>query len=338
MDVLMLGGTGNISAEVVDLLVKRSHRVTIVTRGSGPIPPGCAHIRADVRDRDGYGRALKDYRGDVAINFLGLTPGHCENDYAVLKGKISQYVFISSTVVYEKPHTTLPLTEDMKQGNRFSTYARDKIACEAYLGEVQGPDFPVTIVRPSHTFGPTWIPSPLNGADYTLATRILAGKPIVLHDTGQSLWTLTAASDFAAGLAGLLGNQKAFGEAFHITSDQALTWNVICFEIGLALGRQPEIVHIPTEFLVDIFPIASDKLRGDKAEHGVFDNAKIKRFVPDFECQKSFRAAIRQSVEWCNADPSRKKPDPEQDTLVESWIAAWRGSGEAGWQDTAESR
>ena len=330
MNVLVLGGTGNISADVADVLVKRNHRVTLVTRGSRPIPPGCAHIRADVRDRRAYAHALKDYKGDVAINFLGLTPDHCGNDYAVLKGKISQYVFISSTVVYGKPHRTLPLTEDMKQGNPFSTYAQNKIACEAYLGDVQGPDFPVTVVRPSHTFGRTWIPSPLNGADYTVAARILAGRPIVVHDNGQSLWTLTAASDFAAGLAGLLGNEKSFGEAFHITSDQVLTWNAIYFEIGLALGRQPEIVHIPTDFLVELFPLAKDKLRGDKAEHGVFDNTKIKRFVPDFECKKSFRTAIRQSVAWYNADPSRKKPDPEQDRLIESWIAAWRRSGKSG--------
>ncbi len=327
MDILIIGGTGNISADVTDMLVKRGHHVTLVNRGNVRVAADCAHIQVDVRDRQAYAHALKDYRGDVAVNFLGLTPEHCENDYAALKGKIAQYVFISSTVVYGKPHRTLPLTEDMEQGNPFSTYAQDKIACEAYLSHINGPKFPVTIVRPSHTFGRTWIPSPLNGADYTVAARILAGKPIVLHDGGQSLWTLTAASDFAAGLAGLLGNEQAFGQAFHITSDQVLTWNAICFEIGLALGRQPEIVHIPTDFLAEVFPLARDKLQGDKAEHGVFDNSKIKRYAADFECRKSFRTAIRESVAWYDEDASRKKTDPEQDQLIDSWITAWKSRG-----------
>lgn len=324
MDILILGGTGNISSEAASLLIAQGNRVTLVTRGSNPIPSGCSHIQTDLYDKQAYARGLADYKGDVAITFLGFTPDHCEADHAVLMGKVSQYIFISSTVVYQKPHKVLPLTEEMDQGNPFSQYAQNKIACEAYLRQVHGRDFPVTIVRPSHTFGRTWIPSPLNGSDYTVSARILGGKPIVLHDKGQSLWTLTAASDFASGLAGLVGNENAFGQAVHITSDQVLTWNAIYYELGLALGRQPETVHIPTDFLVRIFPPADAKLKGDKAEHGVFDNSKIKRLVPEFECTKSFRAAIRESVGWYNENPSRRKVDPENDRLIDSWIAAWR--------------
>jgi nucleoside-diphosphate-sugar epimerase len=323
MDICLIGGTGNISSQCAMELAARGNRVTVVTRGNKPAPAECDHLQAD-RDDPGALRGVLEDRGfDVVINFLGFTREQCRIDYEIFRGRVGQYVFISSATVYHKPHEQLPVTEDTPLGNPFSQYAQNKILCEEYLQQVAGEGFPLTIVRPSHTFGKTWIPSPLNGSDYTVAARIRAGRPILVHEDGRTLWTLTAVSDFAAGLAGLIGNPKAIGEAFHITSDQVLTWNSIYLEIGRALGEKPRIVHIPARFLAGVYPVAGEKLLGDKAEHGVFDNTKIKTLVPDFECRKSFRTAIRESVAWYDEDERRKKINAEQDMLIDNLIDAW---------------
>lgn len=324
MNILVFGGTGNISTDVAAALLNAGHVVTVVTSGNRPVPPQYQCLTADRHDRESLIHAIDGASFDVAIDFLCFNEADSETAYETLRGRVGQYILISSATVYRKPHTTLPLTEDMPRGNPFSEYARCKIACEDYFRARHGDDFPVTVVRPSHTFGKTWIPSPLNGSDWTVAARILAGKPIILHDQGQSLWALTAASDFAAALTALAGNPAAFGEAFHITTDQFLTWNGICFEVGLALGRQAEIVHVPTDFLEACAPVAREKLRGDKMEHGVFDNSKIKGIAPEWECRKSFRAAIREAVAWYREDDSRQVVNQEQDLLIDEIIGKWR--------------
>ncbi len=312
------------SAETVAALQARGDEVTVLTRGKTAIPRGVRHRRVDRQDSKACREALASFRGDAVINFLGFSHADCELDFDALRGRIAQYVFISSATVYEKPHKHLPLTEETPLGNPFSAYAQGKIASEKFLGNVHGPDFPVTIVRPSHTFGRQWIPSPLSGSDYTVAARISAGKPIIVHDNGRSLWTLTAAADFAAGLVGLVGHPKAAGETFHITSDQVLTWNCIYFEIGLALGRAPHMVHIPSHFLADQWPEARAKLLGDKSEPGVFDNTKIKCFLPEFECRHTFRSAIRESVAWFQEDAARMSVNPQQDRLIDDLLRAWQ--------------
>jgi nucleoside-diphosphate-sugar epimerase len=326
MKILIVGGTGNISSETARALLEKGHDVTLLTRGTTAVEPPFGHLRADRYDPLAYGAALKNFKADCVVNFLGFTPVECRLDHELFRGKIGQYIFISSATVYRKPHTRLPITEDSPLGNPYSEYAQNKLECEEFLRSVQGPDFPVTVVRPSHTFGRAWIPSPLAGSDYTVAARILTGRPIIVHDSGQSLWTLTACSDFARGLAALAGNAAALGETFHITSDQPLTWNCIYQEIGLALGRQAAIEYIPSPFLAEVYPAARAKLLGDKAEHGVFDNRKIKSFAPEFECVKTFRTAIRESVAWYDEDPIRKKVNPEQDRLQDDLIARWRAT------------
>ncbi len=328
MNVLLIGGTGNLSSETLGALQARGDTVTVLTRGRTALPAGARHVRADRNDPAAFRKTLATFSGDAVINFLGFKETDCQVDYAALRGRIGQYVFISSATVYEKPHRRLPLTEDTPLGNPFSDYARDKIACETFLRNVHAPDFPVTIVRPSHTFGRQWIPSPLNGSDYTVAARIAAGKPVIVHDDGRSLWTLTAASDFAAGLAGLVGHPKAEGETFHITTDQVLTWDCIYFELGLALGRAPRIEHIPSAFLAEQWPEARAKLQGDKCEPGVFDNTKIKCFLPQFECRTSFRQAIRESVAWFQADSARMAIDIDQERRIDDLIRAWRQHGQ----------
>jgi len=329
MKVLFLGGTGNISTACAALLHQRGHDVTVLTRGVTPAPPEYAAITADRHDRDALRQALCDVEADVVINFLGYAVPDVETDYELLAGRIRQYIFISTTVVYAKPHANLPLTEESPKGNEFSQYGRDKQACEEWLlARLAEDGFPVTIVRPSHTYSCSWFPNPVASAGYTFAARLEQGKPVFVHDDGQGLWTLTASDDFAVGLAGLVGLEEAVGEAYQITGDAPLTWNQIYAETARALGvSNLEVVPIPTDFICEVCPDMVAKLKGDKAEPGVFDNAKIKRAVPDFECRKSFRQGVAEAAAWFRADPARKTVDAATDAVFDQLIEKWRRNG-----------
>jgi nucleoside-diphosphate-sugar epimerase len=322
--ILIIGGTGNISSEVTPLLLAAGHEVTVLNTGKRPIPQGCKSVKADRFNLREFKAAVDDIDVDAVIDFMAFTPEHCRADCAAFRGKVSQFIFVSSATVYQKPHVKIPITEDTPRGNPFWPYAQDKIACEEYLESVHGNDFPVTIVRPSHTFGSTWIPSPINGCGFTVAARILGGRPFIIHDKGESLWTLTASSDFAKGFVGLVGNKDAIGEAFHITSDEALSWNDIYKELGNALGvKDIYPVHIPAEFIARVYPDARGKLMGDKRENGVFDNSKIKKFVPNFKCEKNFATSIKESVTWFMESPERQAIDEDEDKLIGLIISAW---------------
>ena len=326
MDILFIGGTGNISAACAQLLRQRGHRVALLTRGQTPVPPGYEAITADRTNPDAMAAALGTRCFDAVVNFIGFDVPDVRLDVELFQGRTRQYVFISTTVVYSKPPARLPVVETDPLGNEFSAYGRKKQACEDYLLERCRRDgFPLTIVRPSHTYSCHWIPNPVTSVGYTVAARLERGLPVFVHDDGQGLWTLTASADFALGLGGLLGQPAALGEAFQITSDEVLTWNQILAEIALALGvARPSPVCIPTAFIGQVEPIMHDKLMGDKAHPGVFDCAKIKRLVPDFECRTSFRAGIRQAVAWFRADASRRAVNPQIDALFDRVIAAWR--------------
>lgn len=325
MRILFIGGTGNISTDCAALLRQRGHQVILVTRGNNPVPAEYTAIKADRNKTDEMRGALKDVGVDVAINFLGYNLQQLETDYAVFKGRLSQYVFISTAMVYAKPHRFVPLTELHPRGNPYSDYAVNKEKCEDWLMERLKKDgFPSTIVRPSHTYCRKWIPNALTSAGYTFAARLEQGKPVLVPDDGENLWTLTASSDFAIGLAGLVGNPKAIGEAFHITSDEALSWNRIYREIADALGvKTANILKIPTDFICERFPEQIGSLRGDKINPGVFDNSKIKKFVPDFKCRKNFRAGIREAVAWFRENPDQKTIDPKADSLFDRITSAW---------------
>jgi nucleoside-diphosphate-sugar epimerase len=187
--------------------------------------------------------------------------------------------------------------------------------------------FPVTIVRPSHTYSNRWVPNPVSSSSFTFAARLERGQPVFVPDAGENPWTLTAAADFAAGLAGLIGKPEALGEAFHITSDEALTWNQIVAETAAALGvPSPRIEKVPTDFICRIAPRLAGTLKGDKTHPGVFDNSKIKRFVPGFACRKPFRVGVRESVAWLRAHPDAQNLDPTVDATCDEVIAAWRAA------------
>jgi nucleoside-diphosphate-sugar epimerase len=325
MTVLFIGGTGNISADCAALLLKRDYEVLVLSRGQNQVPTEYRAIQADRKNPEAMRSALKATKTDVVINFLGYEVSDVESDYVLFNGCIRQYVFISSATVYEKPPQKIPVTEDAPLENRWWDYAQKKIACERWLQQRAKEGFPVTIVRPSHTYSNRWVPNPISSSSYTFASRLEQGKPVFIHDDGETPWTLTAASDFAVGLAGLVGNEKSIGEGFHITGDEVLTWNQIYAEIAEAVGaKSPQIIKIPTDFVCKIAPDLTGNLKGDKAHPGVFDNSKIKRFVPEFQTRKPFRVGVRESVAWLRAHSDQQNLSPKVDQTFDNVIAAWQ--------------
>jgi len=269
--------------------------------------------------------ALGQWKPEAVLNFLGFELADLQADFELFKGNLRQYVFISSATVYAKPPPRLPLTEGPALGNAWWEYAQKKLACERWLLERHAETgFPVTIVRPSHTYSKLWIPNPVSSSSFTFTLRLEQGKGVFVPDEGENPWTLTAASDFAVGLAGLVGNPESIGEAFHITSDEVLTWNQIVVEIAAALGvASPQVHRIPTDFICKIAPQMTGSLKGDKAHPGVFDNSKIKRFVPGFHCRKPFHVGVRESLAWLRAHPEHQNLNPKVDALCEQVIGAW---------------
>jgi nucleoside-diphosphate-sugar epimerase len=326
MRVLFVGGTGNISAECAAWLHARGCQVSVVSRGRNPVPAEYEVVRADRHDVVGLRSAAEKLKPDVVLNFLGYELEDVHTDMEVFGSRVRQYIFISSTTVYAKPHRQLPLTETTPLGNMFWDYAQKKLACEQWLlGCWREKRFPVTIVRPSHTYSKRWIPNPVASSSYNFAARIERGAPVYVPDDGETPWTLTAASDFAVGLGGLVGNAAALGEVFHITSDEVLTWNQIYAEIAAALGvAAPVVVPVPTSVICRALPRMVGTLQGDKANPGVFDNSKIKRFVPGFSCRKSFREGVRESVSWLRANPDQQNLRPELEAEIEAVLRAAR--------------
>ena len=326
MNILFIGGTGNISSDCAALLQQRGHKIFVLTRGQSPVPAGYTAVRADCKDPAALRAAVQGLTVDVVANFIAYDVPDMARDFELFAGRVQQYIFISTTTVYIKPPQRLPITENEPQGNPFWDYAQKKRACEDWL--CARPEFPVTIVRPSHTYSNRWVPNVVSSAGYTLAARFEAGKPVFVPGNGDNLWTLTATSDFAVGFAGLVGNSRAIGEAFHITSDERLPWIEIYGEIAAAVGAPaPVIEKIPVEFICERFPQLIVPLKGDKANPGIFDNTKIKQFVPEFQCRKKFAVGIRESVNWMRQHPEDRKINTQADALIDQVVAAWRAAG-----------
>lgn len=335
MRVLIIGGTGNISAACTDEALRKGYEVFHLNRGSRPEKekPGVKVLKADIRDKDAVKTAIGTLHFDAVVQFLAFRPEHVEADIEVFGGRTGQYVLISSCSAYQKPSLSPHITEETPLENPFWEYSRLKADCERVLTEKAGGDgtpapLPWTIIRPSHTYDDGWIPGYFKSACWGTAWRIMEGKELILPGDGQSLWTLTHASDFAVGLIGLLGNPAALSEAFHITSDEHLTWEAIHTIIGEALGVAPRLVRIPSDFIARINPERGAGLLGDKAVSVIFDNAKIRRFVPEFAPKTRFAEGIRRSLAWYDAHPELKVPDPamnaEIDAILERWHAAMR--------------
>jgi nucleoside-diphosphate-sugar epimerase len=324
MKVLFIGGTGVISSEAAALAVREGIDLTLLNRGRSatrPPPEGARVLRADIRDPGAAARALAGRSFDAAVDWIAYEPHHVQADIDLFRGRVGQYVFISSAAAYQTPPDRLPVTEATPLGNPFWEYARQKIECERLLERARREEnFPVTIVRPSHTYDATKVPLPGGG---TTLERMREGKPVLVPGDGTSLWTLTHARDFARGFVPLLGNGQAVGEAVHITSDEWLTWNRIFGILAEALGVEPHLVRVPSELVHSYDPRLGAGLLGDKSHSRIFDNGRIRQLAPGFRCDTPFAAGAREIVAWHGADPARRAVDPDVEQLIERVLAAY---------------
>jgi nucleoside-diphosphate-sugar epimerase len=325
MRVLFIGGSGVISSACSALAVERGIDLTVLNRGTStdrPLPGAATVLRADIRDPAAAAAALGDREFDSVVNWVAYTPEHVRADMDLLRGRTGQYVFISSASAYQTPPSRLPVTESTPLRNPFWRYSQDKIACEDLLvAAYRDEGFPATIVRPSHTYDKTLIP--LDGG-WTAITRMRQGRPVVVHGDGTSLWTLTHHTDFAKGFVPLLGHPRTLGEAFHITSDDVLTWNQIAAALAAAAGASADIVHVPSDAIMAADPDWGVSLIGDKAHSLTFDNSKVRSVVPDFRPVIPWEQGAREIVAWHDQDPARQQVDPRLDALMDKLVASYR--------------
>jgi len=326
MKVLFIGGTGIISSACTELAVEKGFQLYLLNRGKTKrkIPKAVHILRGDIRNRNSAEAALGDMTFDVVVDWIAFTPDHIKRDLELFGGRTGQYIFISSASAYQTPPKKLPITEHTPLSNTFWQYSRDKTACEKRLLKAyRKGHFPITIVRPSHTYDCTLLPM-LNG--YTLVDRMRKGKKIIVHGDGTSLWVLTHHSDFARGFVGLLGNTAAIGEAFHITSDELLSWNHIYEIIATAAGVEAKLVHIPSDFIASFDPEWGASLLGDKSHSMIFDNSKIKKYVPDFKTNIPFFNGAQEIVSWYRADPKRQIVDEKENKMIDKIIKAYESA------------
>ncbi|RXZ67388.1 NAD-dependent epimerase/dehydratase family protein [Agromyces albus] len=324
--VLFIGGNGIISSASSALAVERGHELTLLNRGTSTLRPridGVRHLVGDAGDAASVAAAIGDETFDVVANFRSFSPAQVARDIELFEGRCRQYVYISSASAYQKPVARLPITESTPLRNPYWQYSRDKIASEDLLVTAyRERGFPTTIIRPSHTYDGTSVPL-LGG--WTAIERMRRGAPVVVQGDGTSLWTMTHTRDFAVAFVGLLGNDRAIGEAFHITSDEVLTWNQITQLLARAAGTSARIVHIASESIARELPEHGPGLLGDKAHSVIFDNSKVKSLVPEYRAITPFWQGAREIAEWHDADPSRRIADPQLDAAFDRLVARFGG-------------
>jgi nucleoside-diphosphate-sugar epimerase len=323
--VLFIGGSGIISSACSWVAVERGIELFLLNRGISdhrPVPAEATVLRGDIRDPASVKNALDDLTFDAVVDWLAFTPQHVQANLDTFRGRTNQYVFISSASAYQTPPARIPVVESTPLRNPYWRYSRDKIACEDLLVSAYREEgFPATIVRPSHTYDRTSVP--FDGG-WTALSRMRQGKEIVVHGDGTSLWTLTHNMDFARGFVPLLGHPRAIGEAFHITSDDVLTWNQIAEALAAAVGVSPRIVHVPSDAIAAADPEWGAGLLGDKAHSMVFDNSKLRSLVPDYVATTPFHQGAREIVAWHDKEPSRQRVDARLDAVMDTLIETYR--------------
>ncbi|NOV02679.1 SDR family oxidoreductase [Paenibacillus planticolens] len=335
MKALFIGGTGTISSAITKQLLESGCELYLLNRGTRneSLPAGANLLTADIRDEEHVARLIEHLEFDVVADFIAFEPSQLERDYRLFQGKTKQFMFISSASGYQTPLSDYRITEGTPLSNPYWEYSRNKIACEEYLiKQYRDHGFPITIVRPSHTYDERSIPLGVHGSkgSWQVAKRMLENKPVIIHGDGTSLWTMTHNSDFAKGFIGLMGNLHAIGESVQITSDETLTWNQIYETIAGALGVKLQAVHVSSEFLA-----ACSKenyrggLLGDKSNSVVFDNAKLKRLVPEFVATTRFDQGLKATVAHILAHPELQREDQEFDQWCDKVIDALDAAAKA---------
>jgi nucleoside-diphosphate-sugar epimerase len=325
LKVLFIGGSGIISSASTRLAARLGVDLTLLNRGQSALraePEGVEVLRADVRDPSAVRRVLGEREFDSVVDWVAFTPDHVRADIDLFAGRTRQYVFISSASAYQTPPERVPVVESTPLRNPYWQYSRDKIACEDLLvAAYRERGFPATIVRPSHTYDRTLVP--FDGG-WTVVERMRQGKEIVVHGDGTSLWTLTHHTDFARGFVPLLGHPRTVGEAFHLTSDDVLTWDQIARALATAAGTEARIVHVPSDAIAAVHPEWGAGLLGDKAHSMVFDNSKLRSVVPGFVATIPFEQGAREIVDWHDEDPARRRVDASIDAAMDDLVARFR--------------
>jgi len=335
MKLLFIGGTGTISAAISRRVLELGWELWHLNRGNrspeswrAPAGPGKFHqINCDISREAEAAEKISGLEFDAVADFIAFTPDQVERDYRLFKGKTKQYFFISSASAYQKPLSSCYVNEGTPLSNPYWEYSRNKIACEAFLMKVYREEgFPITIIRPSHTYDERKVPLGVHGkkGSWQVLKRIIAGKPVIIHGDGTSLWTMTSNADFARAFTGLVGNIHAIGEAVQITSDETLSWNQIYQAIANALGKPLKAVHVSSEFLCQAGPDYDyvGSLTGDKAVSVIFDNTKLKRLVPGFHAEIRLDTGIKETINYILAHPELQEEDPEFDEFCDRVIAA----------------
>lgn len=325
MKVLFIGGTGNISSASSRLAIQRGIDLYHLNRGSANVHiGGVKTLQGDIRNLTSL-YVLEEHQWDVVVNWIAFTPDDIERDIAFFKDRTKQYIFISSASCYQTPLSYPIITESTPLCNNLWDYSQNKIQCEDRLQQAyRESGFPMTIVRPSYTYD-TVIPIAIGGFDeYNTVDRILKGQEIIVHGDGTSLWTVTHSDDFAKGFVGLLGLTQAIGHAFHITSDEILSWNMIYKILADSLGQEANMIHIASDFICKVEPSFTGTLLADKAESVIFDNTKIKTFVPDFKATIPFAQGIKRTLAWLDANPERKFINPESTEKIERVLKTYK--------------
>ncbi len=328
MKILFIGGTGVISSACSQLAIERGHELYLLNRGQTtrrPVPGGAHVLHGDIRDRESVRAALKTHTFDAVVDWVAFTTDHIETDLDLFRDRTAQYVFISSASAYQTPPANVPITESTPLDNPVWQYSRNKIACEERLLRAYREEkYPMTVVRPSDTYDKTL--SPIEGG-YTVIDRMRKGRKVIVPGDGTSLWTMTHHTDFAKGFVGLLGNNHAIGEAFHITSDEVLTWDQIYLLMARAAGvESPQLVHVPSDLIAAYDQDWGDGLLGDKAHSMIFDNTKIKRLVPDFVAAIPFAQGAKEIVAWFDADPANRAVDEKLNRTIDRILAAYESA------------
>src|SRR5512143_1689549 len=325
MKILFIGGTGIISSACSQLALERGHELYLLNRGQTtkrPVPDGARVLHGDIRDRASARAALGAHTFDAVVDWIAFTTDHIETDLDLFRGRTGQYVFISSASVYQTPPASVPVTESTPLDNPVWLYSRNKIACEdRLLRAYREEKFPMTVVRPSHTYDKTLNPI---GGGYTVIDRMRKGQKVIVHGDGTSLWTMTHHKDFAKGFVGLLGHNRAIGDTFHITSDEVLTWDQIYRLMGRAADVEaPELVHVPSDLIAAYDKDWGEGLLGDKAHSMIVDNTKIKRLVPDFVAAIPFAQGAQEIVAWFDSDPANRVVDEKLNQTIDRILAAY---------------
>lgn len=328
MKVLFIGGTGNISTSVSKLCLQAGIDLFLLNRGISENHVDGAHIiKNDISNPESVKAAINKHKWDSVVNWIAFTADDIERDFNIFNGKTKQYIFISSASCYQKPLSHPVVTESTPLHNPYWEYSQNKIACEEKLNFLyRNAEFPITVVRPSHTYDNV-IPVAIGGwKEYTIIDRIRNGKKIIVHGDGTSLWTLTHATDFAKGFIGLIGNQQSIGHAFHITSDEILTWNQVYNIVAESIDIKPKIIHISSELIEKLEPSLKGSLLGDKSASVIFDNSKIKRFVPNFSATIPFRTGIKRTIQWFESKPERMVINEKTNKMMDRIINMYEKS------------